>query len=32
MELKWLVLKCIKKEELRCTLSELISTTVMQKH
>ena len=26
------VLKCIKKEELRCTLSELISTTVMLKH
>ena len=26
---KWLVLKCIKKEELRYTLSELISTTVM---
>ncbi len=31
MVLKWLVLKCIKKEELRFTLSEQISTIVMQK-
>ena len=29
---KWPVLKCIRKEELRCTLSEQISTIVMQKH
>ena len=32
MVLKWHVLKCIRKEELRCILSVLILTIVMQKH